>query len=466
VHKCNQMRGKVAAIAAIGMMVLTGAARQASAQDAGKPEKKYKDQGEYNVFNDVVKDVNGNNFTKAVADLDTWTQKYPQTDFASERTYYYLRAYSGSNQPAKVLEIASQLLAKDIRATYSPFDALSIYALSAYAIRQLPNATAEQLAIGQKAAQEGLDFVPTYFVAANKPAATSEDQWNQARAKVEADMRAALLFVAMLPGTQAQNRKDYEGAEAAFTKALQQYPDCPQIAFALGGAQIAQQKPERIPAAIYAIARAAALDPGKWGPDAAATNKTAAAYLERVYTRYHGQDPEGLQQLKQLALQSPFPPADFKIKTASEVAAEKENEFREKNPQLALWMGIKRQLTDTNGDQYYETTMKGTEIVGQNGTRALKGTLVDAKPACRSKELLVAISDAEHAEVTLKLNAALTGKPQIGSQIQFDGAPSGFSKDPFMLSMDTEKAKIDGLQMDPCAPPRTAVGKRTGKKKK
>jgi tetratricopeptide (TPR) repeat protein len=465
VQKCYRMMGRVAVVAAIGAIVFAGAARQVNAQGTAKPEKKYKDQGEYTVFNDVVKDVNGNNFTKAVTDLDTWTQKYPQTDFANERTYYYLRAYSGSNQPAKVLEIASQLMAKDIKTTYSPFDALNIYALSAYSIRQMPNATPDQLAIGEKAAREGLDFVPTYFVAANKPAAASEDQWNQAKTKVESDMRAAMLFVAMLPGTQAQNKKDYEAAEAAFSKALQQYPDCPQIAFALGGAQIALRKPEKAPAAIYEVARAAALDPGKWGPDAAATNKTASAYLEKVYNSYHGPDPEGLQQLKQLAVQSPFPPADFKIKTASEVAAEKEKEFMDKNPQLALWMSIKRQLADTNGDQYYESTMKGTEIAGQNGAKALKGTIVEGKPACRSKELLVAISDAQHAEVTLKLEAALTGKPQAGTQIQFDGAPSAFSKDPFMLTMDTEKAKVDGLQMDPCAPPRTGVRKSVGKKK-
>lgn len=464
-QKCYRVMGRLAAVAAIGAMFLAGAARQSSAQEAAKPQKKYKDQGEYSVFNDVVKDVNGNNFSKAVTDLDTWTQKYPQTDFENERTYYYLRAYSGSNQPARVLEIASQLMAKDIKATYSAFDALNIYALSAYSIRQLPNATPDQLGIGEKAAKEGLDFVPTYFVAANKPAAASEDQWNQAKAKVESDMRAALLFVAMLPGTQAQNKKDYEGAEAAFTKALQQYPDCPQIAFALGGAQIAQRKPEKVPVAIYEVARAAAIDPGKWGPDAAATNKTAATYLEKVYNSYHGPDAEGLQQLKQQAVQAPFPPADFKIKTASEIAAEKEKEFMEKNPQLALWMGIKRQLADTNGDQYYESTMKGTEIAGQNGAKALRGTILEAKPACRSKELVVAISDAEHAEVTLKLEAALTGKPQTGSQIQFDGAPSAFTKDPFMLTLDTDKAKIDGLQVDPCAPARPAVRKGTGKKK-
>ena len=29
--------------------------------------------------------------------------------------------------------------------------------------------------------------------------------------------------------------------------------------------------------------------------------------------------------------------------------------------------------------------------------------------------------------------------------------PSAFNPDPFMLTMDTEKAKIEGLKMDPCA---------------
>jgi len=83
----------------------------------------------------------------------------------------------------------------------------------------------------------------------------------------------------------------------------------------------------------------------------------------------------------------------------------------------------------------------------------LKGTLVEAKPACRSKELLVALSDAKNPEVTLKLDAALTGKPETGTEIQWEAVPSAFSKEPFMLTMDTEKAKIEGLKVTPCAPP-------------
>jgi hypothetical protein len=130
-------------------------------------------------------------------------------------------------------------------------------------------------------------------------------------------------------------------------------------------------------------------------------------------------------------------------------------------------MKVKGALVETSGDQYYESTMKGTLIAGQNGVRALKGTLVDARPACSSKELIVAISDASQPEVTLKLGSALGGKPQTGVEIQFDGAPSAFAKDPFMLTMETEKESVEGLKLDPCqAMPRSGVKKSAPAKKK
>ena len=48
----------------------------------------------------------------------------------------------------------------------------------------------------------------------------------------------------------------------------------------------------------------------------------------------------------------------------------------------------------------------------------------------------MALSDATHPEVTLKLDTALTGKPRMGGEFQFKGVPSTFVKDPFMLTMD------------------------------
>jgi hypothetical protein len=215
-----------------------------------------------------------------------------------------------------------------------------------------------------------------------------------------------------------------------------------------------QVQPEKISAGLYAVARAVSIDASLGGT---ADAKAIEGYLNTVYTRYHGGDDEGLKQLKAMAKSAPLPPADFKIKSAAEISHEKEEEFKKSNPQLALWMGIKGQLADQNGEQYFATSLKDAQVP------KLKGTVVEAKPACRSKELLVALSDATHAEVALKLDAALTGKPETGTEIQWEGVPSAFTKDPFLLTMDTEKAKIENLKSSPCA---AAPAKKAYPKKK
>ena len=55
------------------------------------------------------------NFTKAVTDLDTWKQKYPSSDFKDDRSVFYIQAYAGSRQPAKALDEAGALMARDLK---------------------------------------------------------------------------------------------------------------------------------------------------------------------------------------------------------------------------------------------------------------------------------------------------------------------------------------------------------------
>jgi hypothetical protein len=67
------------------------------------------------------------------------------------------------------------------------------------------------------------------------------------------------------------------------------------------------------------------------------------------------------------------------------------------------------------------------------------------------------------AEISLKLDAALTGKPETGGTIQWTGVPKSFTKDPFMLTMEVEKAKLENLKTTPCGP---AAAKKSAPKKK
>ncbi|MGA2269539.1 MAG: hypothetical protein ABSH44_13805 [Bryobacteraceae bacterium] len=470
----------------MGAVIITGTAQHARAQAAGgqaaaqtaQPQKKVKDQGEYDIYNNVLKDAGAQAWPKLLQDLDIWAQKYADSDYKDERLYYYVQAYSGANQPGKELDIAGQLLAKDLKTVFKdPKQVLTVLYMTCVNIQKAPNPTADQTAAGDKAAHDLLDFVPVYFVAANKPAATSDADWTKTGKDLETLANGTLRIIAMRPGMellqkyQAEKDPKYcEPAEAALTKALQQFPDGAIIAYNLGRAQLCQRqtKPEKIPVAMYEFARAAAIDASLGG---STDPKAVDNYLTTIYTNYHGADTDGLKQLKALAANSPFPPSGYKLESSTDIDKRKEEEFRAKYPQLALWLGIKSQLADTNGQRYFDEQLKGS------GVPKLKGVIMDAKPACRSKELLVAVPEpgqqgTPQSVITLKLVKeekpdALTGKPDTGTEIQWEGVPSAFTKEPFMLTMDTEKASITGLNITPCAatPVKKSVPKKSAPKK-
>jgi hypothetical protein len=461
---------RFAAVAALGAIVWGGTAQQARAQAADKPAaKNYKDQGEYDIYNEVTKDIVGNNFAKAITDLDTWKSKYPESDYKPERSVLYIQAFNGAKQFGKAVDAAGELMApKDLDATFpdpksGPQDVVKVLFTTSQAAPQIPNPTPEQLAIGEKAARKLAEYN-------RKPEGISDGDWNTARTQLQGAAKAALMTMALLPGTQAMAKTppDCKTAETIFTKALGDYPDKSFISYNLGRALncLARSEPARAtevgPKAIYEFVRAAVVDPTLGG---SADGKKIADYADSAYTTYHG-GSDGLEELKAQAKAAPLPPANFTIETATAVATRKQNEFKEKYPQLAMWLGIKSQLADAGGQQYFDGQLKDAAVP------KLKGMLIEGKPACRSKELLVAVPlpDAQGsptAEITLKLDAALTGKPEAG-EIQWEGVPAAFTKEPFMLTMETEKAKIEGLKSTPCAaaPARPGVGTKKGTTKK
>jgi hypothetical protein len=344
---------------------------------------------------------------------------------------------------AKIVDLGQKLLAKD------PKDLVAL-TLVPPNVQKIPNPTPEQLQAAQMAAQTLLANLDSL-----KPSTATDAQWSQAKPQLETIAKGTIEWVETKPAEDLTAKKDYAGAEAAWSKIVQAHPDKGQYAYKLGPLLISEKDPSKVPTAIYLIARS--LEVSGLPPQ---NRAQVEAYLTKIYNAYHGADDEGLRQLRAMAKTGALPGPDFKLKTAAEIAAEKEEEFKQKNPQLALWMGIKKQLADTNGQQYFETQMKGT------GLPKLKGTLVEAKPACRPKELLVALSDATHPEVTLKLDMPLTNKPDVGKEIQFDqGEPTAFAQDPFNLTLDTEKDKIEGVTGEACAAPKGATKKGVAKKK-
>jgi hypothetical protein len=459
----------IAAAGVVGALALTCAA-QTPAPAAKK--KEVKDQGEFEIYNQAIK--NANNPTQQLKDLDTWAQKYPDSDFKDDRAYLYMQAYSKIQppQPLKVIEYGQQLMAKDLKTVFpdpaTQPNILTVLFQVTWNVATLPNPTPEQLALGEKAGEQLQAFIGTYFVPANKPANMNDKQWADAKADIEKRTKLALTTIRLAPANQALAKNDCATAESLYLKAMAENPDNSAVSYNLGRALscLAKSNPDKsaeyASRAIYQFVRAAEVDPTLGGTVEA---KKITDYATGVYKQFHGSE-EGLAELRKQVKASPMAPAGFLIKSESAMAAEKEKEFTTKYPQIALWMGIKRQLLDpTNGQQYFEGQLKDADVSGQGGAKALKGVVLEGRPACRSKELLVAVPEpgkpAGAAEITLKLDAPLTGKPAAG-EIEFDAVPRAFQREPFMLTMETEKAKISGLKVDACA---AAPAARPGAKK-
>jgi hypothetical protein len=423
----------------------------------GQSPKKYKNQGEFQIYDAVAKDMAASNFTKALAGLDSWKKDYPDSDYQNDRQLLYVQAYAAAKQPEDAIHAAGELLSKDADAVLDgPVNVVKLLFTVTTAIQQVPAPTAGELAIGDQAARQLLSYN-------RKPEGVTDEAWAQARGQMQAAAQGALLFMALVPGTQAMQNNECAAAETALARALGDYPDSALAAWHLGTAELCLYKtvPGKASPAIYAFARAAAVDPAKGAVDPKWQRTTVEPFLQKLYEQYHGRDPDGLRQLKEIAAASPFPPAGFQIQSVTEIAEEKQALFEKTNPQLALWMKIKGALADAHGESYFASSVQGA------GVPQLRGVLVEAKPACRPKELLVAVPlpDAAQplqAEITLKLDKPLAGKPEVNTELQWEGVPVAFTKSAFMLTMETDAAKIEGLKTTACAaaPVKGAAPKR------
>ncbi|HSB14369.1 MAG TPA: hypothetical protein VLE22_07910 [Bryobacteraceae bacterium] len=417
------------------------AAPGASGQEV---KKNVKDRAEYDLYVAISKEADNN---KKLQLLNEWKQKYPATDFKEERLEFYLFTYQGLNRAADMYETAKELVALNPK---------NIRGLSWVLVLTptLGKNTPDILDTGEKAANSLLSSIDTLFAASAKPAATSEADWTKARTDSESLAHKTLGWVAM-------QRKDYAAAEKQFKESLKDNPNAGEVSYWLGTVLVSQRVAEKQAEALFHFARASTYE----GPGALSAQGRAEInkYFEKVYNSYHG-SAEGIDALRQAAKTSATPPEGFKIKSSYEVALEKEEELKRTNPMLALWLNVRSELTGANGPQYWEGQVKGAGLPGGvSGVSKFKGKLVSHAPAKNPKELVLAISDASTPEVTLKLDEAMAGAADPGTEIEFEGVAAEFSKDPFMLTFDVEKAKVSGW---PAPVKKAPAAKKAVRKKK
>ena len=148
--------------------------------------------GEAELYREVQKSFDANNFPKALTSLDTWSERFPQTDYLPEREFEYLQAYDGAGQPSKVLEVAATLLGQGLTATLPDArQALTAVYLASLDLQKIPRPDRVQVATGQQAARELLARLPEFF-AGSRPANTTDAEWRKLRQNLETVANGAL----------------------------------------------------------------------------------------------------------------------------------------------------------------------------------------------------------------------------------------------------------------------------------
>lgn len=401
---------------------------------AQAPKQNWKDRAEYDLYEAAIKATDNN---KRLELLNTWNEKYPASDFRTDRLILFLNTYNALRNVEQVMRIGSEILAVD------PKNLQALY-LMTLNTSQLGKPTSELLSMGEKAAR---GLVTNYD--ALRPAATPEAAWNKDRPNVMALGHLSLGWIAM-------QRKDNVGAEKEFTQSLRSNPNNGQVSYWLGSVILAQRNADTQDTALFHIARAASYTGEGAYPEAG--RKQAAEYLVKAYTSFHG-SADGLDELRKTAAAQAFPPDGFTIKSAQQIEIEKEEQFKKDNPMMALWQTVKRELTGPNGAAYFESGVKGSLLPGGVGSvRRFRARLVAARPAKNPKELVLSLEDPA-GDITLTIfEGELTGSAPAGTELEFEGVPTAYRASPFMLTFEVDhETQLSGWPATPAAKKKVAA---------
>ena len=353
--------------------------------------------------------------------LDRWKARYPSTQMLQARRELYLSTYQSLGDNAGMLATAREMLISE------PDNLIGLYWCTLLTPGSKDTGKAN-LDSGEKAAQALIGGLDRLFATSKKPPNMPPAAW-------EVQKTNASLLAHRTLGWVHWQRGEYPAAEQQFSEYLKVNPGGAEVSAWYGMVLGVEKAPDKQVPALWLLAHsvslrgAGALDERKRGQ--------ISALLERLYVSYHG-EPTGLDQLRTAAEATPFPPPDFRIEPAAEVAARKELEAIERaNPQLAEWVRIRTQLEAAGGPQFFEK-LKAAPLP------KLAGILISATPPRRPDELVLGMRDPAVPDVRLRLSTPLAGEAAPGIPLEFEGMADSFSLSPFMLVITVDKSKLSG----------------------
>jgi hypothetical protein len=364
--------------------------------------------------------------------LDEWKQKYPNTEFRQMRRELYLGAFESLGDTAHMWTTAAEMLKEE------PGNFVGLYwvTLLAPVVRDGPAGLETQAAA---AARRLAMAVPFYFSAEKRPSWMKAEEWTKQKAATE-------LLAHRTLGWATWQQRDYAAAEQEFTTYLQKKPSDAEVSSWLGIILALQNEPAKRVTGMWHLARAASKRDD--GALSETQRRQIDAILERAYASYHGSS-EGLDKLRETAVNVPFPPDGFAIESAQVIAARRaEEELNRTNPELAAWLHLRKRLEAADAETYFTSSLRNSPLP------KLKGTLIRFSPAKRPTELILGVGEATSEEVVVKLSTRMPNEAEPGTVLTFEAVAAGFSPIPFQLTVVTDPNKIDGWPAPPSRPGR------------
>ena len=373
-----------------------------------------KDPAEYNAYVGAVQQTDP---AAKVSGLEAFVTQYPNSVMKNQALEILMGAYQQTGNQQKTTETAMKLVAADpnnVRAM-----ALLAYFDRLRAQGGDPNAK-QLLADAKKYGQQGLDALPKF----NKPEGTSDADFQKMKDQMKGIFDAAI-------GVSALQDKDYPTAIAHLRPAADANPADFSVVYPLALAYLTPPDPKTPldPAnavnGIWFAARAAAVAP----PQAQAQIEK---YARSQYVKYHAGD-DGWADVLAQAKANPVQPAGFTIKPAPTPAEQAHKMVQGTTPDkmdFATWEFVLSNGNQEDQDAVWNA-IKGKAV-------QMNGTVISATPT----QFMIAGSsddiDLKKPDITLNFEDTVPAKlmPKDGASLDFQGEPSSYTPNPFMMVMD------------------------------
>jgi tetratricopeptide (TPR) repeat protein len=406
----------VTVVLGVGVIAGTqGAAQTAPAQPAASPAQAQpaapqstapviKDPAEYNAY---VAATGTKDPAAEISGLEAFLTQYPNSIMKNQALEILMSAYQQAGNSPKTLETAKKLVASDP----TNVRALTLLAYFDRIMAQNGDPNAKQLLVDAKQyGQQGLDNLPKFA----KPDGTSADDFKKMTDQMSVVFHAAI-------GIADLQDKDYAGAITHLRAAVDGSPQDFAIVYPLTLSYLGQTPPD-YQNGIWFAARAAAIAPAQ-------AQAQIEKYARSQYVKFHQGDdgwPAVLAAAKANGPQVPIPlpptPADQAHAMVVATAPDKMD--------FAQWEFILGNGTQADQDLVWNA-IKGKAV--QLAGTVIKATATEFDIAGSLDDI-----DAKKADITLTFEAPIPARliPKEGSSLDFQGEPSAYTPNPFMMTME------------------------------